>query len=244
MASAAQPAVRWRNDRLFYTSMGLLALAVVFIGFSRSYYLSHWMTPPPGMPPLTTTLHVHGLVFTAWFLLAAGQPMLIAGGRRTLHRRLGYAGAALAALMVPLAIVAAIESVKRGGPPIGLPDARMFFALPFFDAVMFGLFVGLGVCWRNAAETHKRLMLLASISLLGAAFARVPGIGPLGPPGFFLATDLFILAGIAYDWANRGRVHRVWIWGGAATVLVQFLRLPLSTTPAWFAFTDMMTGLR
>jgi hypothetical protein len=244
MATIVSPAAaRMRTDRIFYTTMGFALLIVVFIGFSRSYYLRPWMEAPPGFPVLSTLLHVHGLAFTIWFLLMATQPALVAAGRRGLHRKLGYVGAALAVVMVPLAIVAGIDSVKRGGPPIGLPDPRIFFVLPFFDAMMFAILVTLGVIWRNAAETHKRLMLLASVSLIGAAFARFPGIAPLGPPAFFAASDLFILVGALYDLASRGRVHKVWIWGGLAIVVVQIGRMMIAATPAWFAFTDFMTGL-
>ena len=80
--------------------------------------------------------------------------------------------------------------------------------LPMAGALMFAIFVGLGVLQRNNAQAHKRLMLLATISILDAAIARMPGMFEAGPLAFFAVADAFILAGVVYDLATRGRVHR------------------------------------
>jgi hypothetical protein len=63
-----------------------------------------------------------------------------------------------------------------------------------------------------------------------------------GPIAFFAAADLFIVAGIVWDLVSRGRVHRVWIWGGLAIVVSQALRLLLSSTEAWASFVRYLVG--
>ena len=45
-------------------------------------------------------VHVHAALFTAWVLLFVVQTAFIAQRRITLHRKLGIAGAVLAAAMV------------------------------------------------------------------------------------------------------------------------------------------------
>jgi hypothetical protein len=38
---------------------------------------------------------------------------------------------------------------------------------------------------------------------------------------------------MVYDWRTLGRVHKVYLYGGAAFLLETFLVLPLSHTEAW-----------
>jgi len=89
---------------------------------------------------------------------------------------------------------------------------------------------------RRDKEAHKRLMVLAYVSIITAAVARLPGILPFGPLVFFGVAFLFAVAGMVYDWASRGRVHRVYVWGGALLALSVPGRLALSGTAAWQAF--------
>jgi hypothetical protein len=48
---------------------------------------------------------------------------------------------------------------------------------------------------------------------------------------------------VIYDWRTLGKVHRVYLIGGAALLFLQLLRVPLSTTPAWHAIADWVAGL-
>jgi uncharacterized membrane protein YozB (DUF420 family) len=89
---------------------------------------------------------------------------------------------------------------------------------------------------RRDREAHKRLMLLAYVSIITAAVARLPGILPLGPLVFFGLSFLFALAGIIYDRRSRGRIHRVYVWGAPILALSVPLRLALSGTWAWQSF--------
>ena len=76
-------------------------------------------------------------------------------------------------------------------------------------------------------ETHKRLMLLAGISLLDAAVARwfLTFLAPPGPPGPppvavtippALVAYLLLVVAIVHDWRTRGRPHPVYVYGGIA----------------------------
>ena len=102
--SASAVPVRRRTDRIFFGTMSIVILAIVFVGFMRTFYLASYF----GRPALSPLRAVHGTAFTSWVVLFAVQTTLIAAGRRDLHRKLGYAGAVLAAIMVPLGLVLAI----------------------------------------------------------------------------------------------------------------------------------------
>lgn len=243
MATIAQPAVRIRRDRLFYTSMGFAIAAITFWGFAATFYLSRWMTAPATTPDWTALLYVHGGVFTAWMVLLVAQPMLIASRNLRLHRRLGYAGAAIAAAMVLIGNWTAIAAMHGGFK--GLGDPMVFYAVPFFGINSFAVAILLAILWRNRAETHKRLILLANVGIIGAAIARIPLV-PLqlwAPFTFIFLPNLITLAGIAYDWRTRGRVHPVWVWGGVAMLGSQLAMMAVMGTAWWHAFAEAMAAL-
>jgi hypothetical protein len=215
-----------------------LAIAItVFAGFSRSYFLKSWY----GTPELSRLLHLHGLVFTTWVLFFLAQTTLVATGRTDLHRKLGVGGAVLAALL--LIVGTTVLRVKGGGssPIPGVPPLS-FLAVPLFDMVVFAILISAGLVLRNRPDTHKRLMTLATIALMSAPIARIPGVLRAGPPGFFGLTDLFIVAMLVYDLATRRKVHPATIWGGLVIVVSQPLRLMISGTPAWLAFAGWLTS--
>ena len=228
-----------QGTRRFYVGMAIAVLITVFLGFSRSYFLKVYY----GTPELSLLLHVHGLVFTCWVLLFLAQTTLVATGRTDLHRRLGVGGAVLAALLLIVGTTVAILRVKGGRPsPIpGVPPLS-FLAVPLFDMVVFAILIGAGLLLRERADTHKRLMTLATIALTSAPIARLSFVRPVGPPAFFGLTDLFIVALLVYDLATRRKVHPATIWGGLALVASQPLRLMISGTPAWLAFAGWLTS--
>jgi hypothetical protein len=225
------------RDRVFYTGMALVAGFTVALGFSPTFYVRG-----ASLPPLSPLLIVHGIVFTAWIALLVTQTALVAANRRDIHRKLGIFGACLAAVMLVLMVLASLASLRLGRAPVEGLDPRSFFAIPMRDIVTFPLLVGAAVWLRRDPESHKRLMILATLTILDAAIARWPGVSAYGPPMFYAIQDLMIAAALIYDFVSRGHVHRAYKWGAALIVLSQPLFLAISGTPAWLAFADSLQG--
>ena len=226
------------NDRLFYTGMSIAIAITVFVGFAPSYYLKDYF----GAPPLAPLVHLHGLVFTSWIVLFLVQTVLIARHCVSVHRRLGVAGAWLAALLVVVGLATAVGSARRN-VATGGTGALAFLATPFGDMLVFAILVTAGILYRRQPETHKRLMLVATIALLSAAISRWPlAIVRTGPVALFLVTDLFVLAGVCYDLASRRRIHPAYVWAGLLLVISQPVRLAISHTDAWLAFAGKLVA--
>ena len=228
-----------RRERLFYTGMAIAVVITVFAGFARTYYLRPYF----GTPTLTPLLHLHGVVFTSWLVLFLAQTVLVAADRVGIHRRLGVAGAVIATLMILIGVSTAIIRSKVVEVPPGSPSPLAFLVIPLGDMLLFGSLVGAGFYFRRRGDIHKRLMLLATISILPAATARLPFafIQQVGPLAFFGLADLFIVACVLYDLVARGRLHRATLWGGLAIILSQPLRLMIGNTQAWLTFAAWLT---
>ena len=227
-----------RRERLFYVGMAVLVVATVFAGFAPTYYLRPYFATAPLLP----LLHLHGIVFTSWILLFLIQTTLVAAHRVDIHRRLGVLGGVIASIMVVVGITTAIIRAKQGAAPPGVP-ALSFLTVPLADMLVFPILVGAGFYFRRRPDVHKRLMLLATISILSAAVARLPYVLSGGPPAFFGLTDVFILACVIYDLVSRGRVHRATVWGGLLIIVSQPLRLFIGGTHAWITFATWLTQL-
>jgi hypothetical protein len=243
MASApidAIPVPRGRAERPMYAAAALVAALVVFGGFAPSYYLVSVF----GAGDLTTLKHMHGAVMTSWFALFFVQARLAATGRIATHRQLGLAGVFLAMIVVAMGTTLAIAAAKAGVAPVPGISPLVFLVLPLGEMVAFAALFSAAIALRKRTDYHKRLMLLASVSMLAPAFARFPtdAIGLSGPPVFFALTDIVILACIAYDTVKNRRLHPAFIGGFVFIVVVQFGRLALSQTAAWMRFASWLAG--
>lgn len=236
----AAPAItRRRRERLFYIGMSLAVLITAFAGFAPSYYLRPFYTSAALMP----LLHLHGVVFSAWLVLFITQTMLVAAHRVHIHRRLGIAGGVLASLMVVVGVGTALVRAKQGAAPLPDISPLAFLVVPLGDMFVFAILIAAGFYFRRRPDVHKRLMLLATISILAAAIARLPfAIMQAGPLAFFGFTDVFVLACVVYDLVTLRKVHRATLLAGLLIVASQPLRLMLAGTGAWLAFAGWLVS--
>jgi len=233
---------RLAGENRFFVGMALAILAIVFIGFARSFFL--YPLFPEWHRPSEAIFYVHGTAFTLWIALLIAQVSLVAGGRRDVHRKIGPWGAGLAALMVMLGTYAALVAARRPTGFIDVPVPPLnFLAIPLFGIAQFALFAWIAIAKRRDPQSHKRCMLLATIVILGAAFARFPFVGEYGPPAIFALVDLLMVPLIIWDLRTRGRLHPVTLWGGLLIIALEPLQLWISGTQGWLAFARWATGL-
>jgi hypothetical protein len=246
MATGALPQTRLLSERRFFTGMAVAMAATAFVGFAPTYYLAGWNSAPT--PALTPSVHLHGAACTAWVLLLVVQTGLIAAGRPDIHRLTGIAGIGIGAVILFSGIYVAIHSVRRVHTDANagsLADPYVFLVFPFAAVSIFAFFAILGVANRHSPDTHKRLMLLATMSLLGPALARIvtrtlPAVP--GAIGALVLINIFLAALVAYDLAARGRLHPVTLWGGGFLLVSEPLRVALGFSAPWQAFARMLMG--
>jgi hypothetical protein len=219
-------------DRFFYLGMALLVAAVVIFGFSHTIggNLLHPDTPRPWILP------IHAIVFSSWVALFITQSALVRASKVALHRSLGIFGAALGGILPFLGVTTALVMQHWHDQREVANDAGL--SLPFNDMLTFSIAFGLAICWRSRPEFHRRLMLIATCCLTGAAFARFPESMVPGN-AFYACVDLLILLGILRDLVVTRRVHAVYRYGlpgmMAGQAVAQYLML--TTPPLWLTMT-------
>ena len=228
------------GDHRFFSLMAIVSSAAIVAGFASTYG-PKVVTGSPALPPI---IHLHAAVFTSWLVLFVAQTTLVLTGRTALHRRLGVAGVALAALMLVVGIATAITVARqghRGIPGVEFPDAAGFLLLNLGAIVVFAILVGAGWYFRRDVHAHKRLMLMATVGgLVGPGVSRLP-FASGRPPVIGLLVIAFLLAGPVYDMVTRRRVHPAYLWGALLALgTIPPIVTQLSTTSAWQGIASLL----
>ncbi|MFZ5718944.1 MAG: hypothetical protein ACOY5Y_05680 [Pseudomonadota bacterium] len=211
----------------FFALLQLYMAAVVFAGFAPSFYLK-----PERALAMDPVIHVHAGVMTLWIVFMAVQGVLPAHGRARLHRTLGWWGVGLAALVLITGVMITVRGVHDGWDPFGLGSGEAFAAIPFRDLVTFTVFLGLGVAARKRLpQAHKRLMTLATLSVIPAGLARLAAFVP--EPGILILNHAPIAAIVAYDLLTRRRVLTSTWAGSAFLVAATPVCLAMARTEGW-----------
>lgn len=234
----------------FYVYMALTCAAIAFLGFAPTYFVP----VAAGTFKAHPIVHIHGIVFFSWTLFFVLQSGLPARKQIPLHRALGLVGISFVTAMTILGILVAINQMQTA-VALGMAEAGKAFAIvPLSSIAFFAVTFILAVSNVRHPERHKRLMLLATISILDAPIARwfivlLAPPGAKGPPpvdadlGPALVTALVLLIPIVFDWRTRGRPHPVYAVGWLCFVALKLVQLPLSATPAWHSAAGWVLGL-
>lgn len=213
-----------RVDHFFFSGMALLCLAVIVLGFGRSYFFSGMVAAPLSGGAL---VHIHAGVMTAWAALQVIQPGLIAARRVRWHRQLGNTGKALAVAVPVVGALVAIGEVRRHKWSVDVLAGDFTGAI--VATVDFAVLAYLGLRQRATdLSAHKRLMLLATIAILGPAIGRLAWVKS---DTVYLLVFAFVVAlPIAFDGLSLRRIHRATMLGAAIIAVSQVFSVVFSYT--------------
>ena len=228
------------GNRRFYTWFAVCAFLIIFAGFAHSYYL-RLVFETKGLPLL---LHLHGFLFTAWFVLFFVQVRLVARHRVDLHRKLGVVGAFLAPLCACVAIRVSFNAGRRFvlAHPNSLTNLRARpAAMDFGTSLMFLVLVAIALYLRRRPEIHKRVMVLACCSIFLPAIGRIPFLfgsvfDTVGFWGLVAITEIPPLAFILYDTVKHRRLHPAFGWGGAVLLVSCPAFMLVGASDSWLKF--------
>lgn len=187
-------------------------------------------------PPAAGILYVHAAVFVGWLVLVSAQVAYVLLGRLRQHRRLGSKAGYVVLLMVPLGLATGLTAAAQGRA------SSAILALNLVDLLGFIAFIAMGLRCRNHPAAHKRLMMLAMVSIADPGFARIslhllPH--PQTPLGWFIhvfyGNVLLLVAMSGWDLWRRRRIHPALLAGGLSLAGAELLTAFIAFSPAWKA---------
>jgi hypothetical protein len=223
-------------DRNFILIYVLLIWFGIAMGFGPQI-VKHVEKHAPAYPYI---VHLHAAAFVGWLVLLSVQVWLIRQHKAAIHRKLGVAGAILAGAMVILGPAAAVV-VQRAhfGDPHSDPS---FLSVQLTDILAFAGLTTAAILCRKQSAAHKRLILLATLYISDAGFARwlADPLQTVVGDGFggllaqlYLANDLLIVGLGAYDLVTRHRLHQVYVIGALWIAAMQLTAVTLYQNPLW-----------
>lgn len=213
-----------------YLAISFLAIALT--GFSTTFFLP--LARRTFEAPLV--VYVHGTLLFGWLLLFISQSALVKSRNIIAHRRSGWVGACLATAIVVSGIFVGISATRRDLAATGQDWPIGVFVNIVIEMAVFGLLVGAAVVSRRRPESHKRFLVLATISALGPAWFRFRHFMPFVPSPqitFALVADSMLLVVFARDWVALKRVDPVYIWAGGAMVAIHMIELAAAESQLW-----------
>jgi hypothetical protein len=235
---------RARSPDWFYVWVSAFLFLLIVVGFSQTYYLRSVIGTahlPPGVQELPAHLHWHGLILSAWFVLALVQPTLIASRRPRVHRLLGWVGVGVAGTLVAVTLMVLARAVPE--PATGVPPEALPLVIAGDLAILaaFSILVTAAVMRRRDREAHLRLMLLASISIAGPAVSRLPGALPMLPVLLLTLQIGVPVVLMIHDRIRLGRVHGATIFGAALIFSAVVVGVAIGSSSAGAAIMDWLT---
>lgn len=239
---------RHRFDGFFWLAFVLLAGFLVYMGFAGQIALR--FTGKADYPaPLALVVHVWS--FFAWLSLLAVQVLLRRFGMLRWHRLFGYA----AILLIPAMAWSAIAAEAYGQryyAPVD-PEVVRFFPIPIASMAGFVGCASAAILLRHHAAEHKRLIYLATCTVLSATFFRWWGdaLSAMLEPDLvvsgwivnYVGVALLLLTGLLYDLATRGRVHQVYLIAVPLLLAAQWSAVAVGLSQWWPAFGRTILGI-
>lgn len=197
-----------------YKNVSLLFVVIfcfVFLGFFKTYFGLF-----PTFNNVTLIQHIHGLLFTTWFVLLFVQPLLIRYGKYRAHRIIGR----FTYVLVPCIVIsihfiareAYLNAVAAHVPRRDVLANTYFQVYQIFD--FFVLYL-LAIINKHRTPYHMRYMITTSLAIVGAGLRRFfeHDLGMGGGAALlygFLVPDLFLVGLIVYD-KIKGQNSRAYI---------------------------------
>lgn len=238
------------RGRALWAAFFIIAVISIYLGFEDDVTNRFSGSAPY---PASWQLELHVWTLGAWMVLLIVQ-LALAGTQRTAwHRKLGLT----AVILVPLAVLSGFwaEVLSERHWEALYPDYVRFLHVPIAQMGGFGIFAALAIYWRKSPSIHRRLMYLATASIVAAAWGRAWRDSLVMPMlesspafvseffGFHFGFMVMAVAAALFDWRATGKVHPAIGWGSGLMIMVMAVLVALTLTDWWPDFGRLLIGL-
>lgn len=234
---------KWdRNFFLAFLAACWLGVLMGFVPAATKRLAGHADYPAP------LILEIHAFAFSTWMALLTAQIGLIRARRPQLHMKLGLISMGLIPVM---AVSAFLSEVYGQRMRTGEPDERAFFIIAIFYVIAFTTLASTAIAVRKNPSAHKRLILLATTIIVGAAYSRWWGTALYNLFGdayggmliyTYAGTNLLLAGALGYDWLTRGCLHRVYEIAVPAILAGEIATTIIYHSPKWVPIASFIVG--
>ena len=234
-----------KRDRFFYTAAGAVFLVLIVAGFQRYIFGGRHFDGSAIDATILATVVAHSSAIFAWFLLFFVQSLLISTKNRKVHMKLGWSVLVIGSTIAVTGLLVAYRSIRLvpSQNVLGWPGPQ-FLLIMFAEIALFVAFVAIGVLNRKRPRIHRPMMLMASLSILSGATARIGLVNSVF--GYHQWMALFgpvIALGallLLVRWAITRSFEREFAVGFAALVVVSLVVSRLAVTDTWIQWAGMI----
>ena len=206
-----------RSKVLFYTGISLIIFVILAFGivtivqpFRQERYLKPFVI-------------IHIVAAMSWLVLFAWQSRLILKGNVNRHRKNLNFGIMLVAIVTVFSIII-VYQWGLALRVVGESRDVLTFAILFFASIWFAK--------KGKLETHKRLMLIASLNLISPAITRVGFIFDWSTTTVVIVSILvWILIPLFYDLFTIRKIHKATIGGITFTLIFFAIMVAIVVSP-------------
>jgi hypothetical protein len=192
-------------DRYFYAFMAVLFASTAIAGFTPNSLAI--LAGTKVSPPLI--IHMHAAAMSSWLFLLTIQASLVAANKTYLHRRLGMISLLLAPCIIALMLIIKIPGFLADDFEFGHRNLNDIKRIVLFT----GFFTWAFASRKTDSDAHKRLMFLATLVIMDAAFNRLTWLPMFGFENVYAVRHtyelLLLLPILIYDIVKLGHIHRV-----------------------------------
>jgi hypothetical protein len=218
------------GERFFFLSITLLISAAVFYGFGSEYvqFRAEYFPFP------SLLVYIHAALLFAWMLLLLIQASLVSLGRVAWHRYLGMGGFFLLCCIPIISALTVSAAVVHNRFPSGFDGPMVFYYDSVASLIAFAGLAYFALRYRNAPQTHKRLILLATLVVGEAGIVRWPvrWVHEVSH-GVTMVTYLFLFLIVLYDFSSRRKIHPATLWGGLFLVVYEETQNLIGHSRVW-----------
>lgn len=227
----------YKNLSFFFAGIFI----IILFGFFNSYFS---LFPQYGKLP--NIVHFHALTLVLWSLLLIIQPLLIRFKKQKTHKLLGKFSYMLAPLIIFSMLAMTRKTFTERTPDTSDFQALSGMFISLSHTFLFGLFYVLAMIKTGKPKLHMRFIILASLTGLAPAIARINiaelGI-TMGPLLFsFVFTDLVIAALIIFDLIKKS-AYKPYVAGLILFVLVHFSTYTFAKSDTWIYISGNFTRI-
>jgi hypothetical protein len=247
-------------DRWIYVFMAVSFIAYTLIGFIPDSIAKLAAVDAGQRPPFPLVLHLHAVLMGAFLLLLLAQSVLAATGHLQYHRALGIAAFVVGPALVIAGIVLVptmyhqVWGMAHSAPPEirpmieqGLREFDNIMLVQLRVGILFPIFLAIALAARiSDPGLHKRMMFLAVVIALPAAFDRMSWL-PTSLPGSPLTLELYPILAIApmflWDVMRTRTVHRAYVIWALVSLPAAILVHALWDSEWWHATAPQLVGI-